>query len=148
MYNAMTIAKWFIAWAEEDEEADLSNLKLQKLLYYAQGQHLARYDAPLFGDEVVAWSTGPAVPDVYREYERFGSRNVVLPRDDQFNFADVDKPTSKFLGTVWNTYAVYAAWHLRDMIHEERPWKDHFDGQRSSIIPKDELKRHFEATRR
>ena len=39
-YLALTIAKWFVAWAEANE-AELSNLKLQKLLYYAQGYHLA-----------------------------------------------------------------------------------------------------------
>ena len=40
-YPALTIAKWFIAWAEAEDE-ELSNLKLQKLLYYAQGHYLAR----------------------------------------------------------------------------------------------------------
>jgi len=35
-YPAKTVAKWFIAWAEAEGE-ELSNLKLQKLLYYAQG---------------------------------------------------------------------------------------------------------------
>lgn len=37
MNRAMVIAKWFVAWASADQ-ADISNLKLQKLLYYAQGK--------------------------------------------------------------------------------------------------------------
>ncbi len=40
MYDALTIAKWFVAFAEANE-ADCSNLKLQKLLYFAQGHYLA-----------------------------------------------------------------------------------------------------------
>ena len=41
MYSARTIAKWFLAWSEAEEaNDDLSNLKLQKLLYYAQGHYL------------------------------------------------------------------------------------------------------------
>lgn len=46
-YSALTIAKWFVAWAEAEED-ELSNLKLQKLLYYAQGHYLACYGRPLF----------------------------------------------------------------------------------------------------
>jgi len=144
----MTIAKWFIAWAEEEDESDLSNLKLQKLLYYAQGHHLASHGTPLFKDEIQAWSHGPVVPIVYHEYKRFGSDDVVLPDDDPFEFSDIDDDTSVFLSKVWNTYGGYAAWRLRNMTHEERPWKDHFDGRRSVVIPKGELKRYFEATRR
>ncbi len=49
-YPALTIAKWFIAWAEAEDE-ELSNLKLQKLLYYAQGLNTTpiHSHAALFG---------------------------------------------------------------------------------------------------
>ncbi|MFD2419431.1 Panacea domain-containing protein [Amycolatopsis pigmentata] len=67
-YNASTVAKWFVAWAEADDEATLSNLKLQKLLYYAQGHYLALTGRPLFDDEIQAWSHGPVVPAVYRQW--------------------------------------------------------------------------------
>ena len=44
-YSALTVAKWFLWYNDkilEEEDADLiSNLKLQKLLYYAQGCYLA-----------------------------------------------------------------------------------------------------------
>jgi hypothetical protein len=64
-YPAMTIAKWFVAWAEAgDADADLSNLKLQKLLYYAQGHYLARTGTPLFPETIEA---GPTVP-LYLRY--------------------------------------------------------------------------------
>ncbi|WP_261796982.1 Panacea domain-containing protein [Corynebacterium provencense] len=38
--SAIDIAKWFVAWAEESEDADLTPLKLQKLLYYAKGVYM------------------------------------------------------------------------------------------------------------
>ncbi|MFC4854882.1 Panacea domain-containing protein [Actinophytocola glycyrrhizae] len=147
-YNAMTIAKWFIAWAEEEEGADLSNLKLQKLLYYAQGHHLAATGTPLFGEEIQAWSHGPVVPAVYHEFKHYGSHDVTLEPDDPFVFDEVDEETAEFLSKVWNTYGGYAAWRLRNMTHDERPWKDHFSGHRSVVIPKSELQQYFKSVRR
>ena len=46
--TAEDIAKYFLAKGMESDGNDLSNLKLQKLLYYAQGFHLALFDRPLF----------------------------------------------------------------------------------------------------
>jgi uncharacterized phage-associated protein len=80
----MTIAKWFIAWTGQVEEARLSNLKLQKLLYYAQGHYLATAGQPLFDDRIQAWSHGPVVPTVYHEYKKFGRDNIVLDDADDF----------------------------------------------------------------
>ena len=82
-YPALTIAKWFIAWAEAEEE-ELSNLKLQKLLYYAQGHHLAERHAPVFTEPIQAWSHGPVVPPVYHEYKRFGRTTIELADNDPF----------------------------------------------------------------
>jgi uncharacterized phage-associated protein len=95
-YSALTIAKWFIAWAEAEEE-ELSNLKLQKLLYYAQGHHLARFGHALFEEPIQAWSHGPVVPGVYHEYKWAGAGPLTLPDDDPFRWDDVDPQTSEFL---------------------------------------------------
>jgi uncharacterized phage-associated protein len=142
-YSAMTIAKWFVAWATS-EEADLSNLKLQKLLYYAQGWHLAQTGQALFGDRMQAWSHGPVVPDVYHSFKQFKTADVRLEDEDPFVWSDVDKKTSQFLIRVWNTYGEFGAWRLRNMTHEEAPWKNHFrDGERNIEIPQEDLEAFF-----
>ncbi len=142
-YDAMTIAKWFIAWAEA-EDADLSNLKLQKLLYYAQGHHLGKTSEPLFQDQIKAWSHGPVVPKVYHEFKSFGSGDIRLPDDDPFDWPDVDPETTRFLISIWNTYGEYGAWRLRSMTHQEAPWRDHFEAEYTSpTIPIEELRRYF-----
>ncbi|OQY42717.1 MAG: hypothetical protein B6240_13665 [Desulfobacteraceae bacterium 4572_87] len=53
-----------------DEEAGdlISNLKLQKLVYYAQGFYLALYDEPLFNEPIEAWTHGPVIRELYRSY--------------------------------------------------------------------------------
>jgi uncharacterized phage-associated protein len=145
MYSAMTIAKWFAAWAEA-EDADLSNLKLQKLLYYAQGHYLAAEGRPLFGDPIEAWSHGPVVSDVYHHFKGRGTSDIRLPKHDPFQWDDVDAETDEFLISVWNTYGGYSAWKLREMTHNEPPWRDHFRPGTSHLeIPRKAIKSYFTA---
>lgn len=142
-YPAATIAKWFVAYAQADE-ADVSNLKIQKLLYYAQGHHLAETGAPLFNDPIEAWSHGPVVRSVYREFKSFGSGDVQLAKGDPFRWEDVDEPTTNLLIQVWETYGQYAAWRLRAMTHSEAPWRNHFSEESADAeISQDEIKAQF-----
>lgn len=141
--DAMTIAKWLVFWAEA-EDADLSNLKLQKLLYYAQGHHLARTGAPLFEETMRAWSHGPVVQSVYHEFKQFGSADIRLPEDDKFDWSDVDTETTDFLIEIWNTYAGFGAWQLRNMTHSEAPWRKNFTpGYDNPKIPNEDLRDFF-----
>jgi uncharacterized phage-associated protein len=142
-YPALTIAKWLIAWAEAERE-ELSNLKLQKLLYYAQGYHLCERAAPLFSDQIQAWSHGPVVPQVYHQFKNSGNSSIELPPDDPFTWDEVDPVTSDFLSRVWNTYGGYSAGRLRNMTHEERPWREHWrEDERGTQIPVEEIQEYF-----
>ena len=61
-YKAIDIAKKLIFLAQQDEANGgecLTNLKLQKLLYYQQGYHLAAFGTPLFEENVESWMYGP-----------------------------------------------------------------------------------------
>jgi uncharacterized phage-associated protein len=146
-YPALTIARWFIAWAEATAE-ELSNLKLQKLLYYAQGHYLADHRTPLFTGEIQAWSHGPVVPVVYHEFKDSGSSSIILGSSDPFTWDEVDKDTAGFLGKVWNTYGGFSAGRLRSLTHQEPPWKRHWrPDERCTVIPANEIREYF-ATRR
>lgn len=144
LYDATDIAKWFVAWAE-DEEANLSNLKLQKLLYYTQGSSLGERGVPVFRDPIVAWSHGPVVVDVYHEYKHFGGQEVTLAEDADFSWDDYDSETEKLLIRVWNTYGAISAWKLRNMTHDEPPWQKHFTDVAFSSpeIPIEDLQDYF-----
>ncbi len=71
--TAHEIAKYFVSLVDEEAGDSISNLKVQKLLYYAQGGYLAFHDEPLFPEAIKAWAHGPVVPQVYHEYKQYGA---------------------------------------------------------------------------
>ena len=60
-------------------DSDLTPWKLQKLLYYAQGHHLAEFGDPLFKDDLIAWEQGPIVPRCHHQLKTGlqGNQDVV-----------------------------------------------------------------------
>ena len=61
----------------------ISNLKLQKILYYVQGYVLKETNHPAFNAEIYNWQYGPVVEEVYFEYNQFCGDDIVLKEDDR-----------------------------------------------------------------
>ncbi len=122
MASVIEVAKYFLTKCDEEAGDTISNLKLQKLLYYAQGFHLAIFGDPLFDAPIEAWRHGPAVRSVYTRYADYGGQ--ALPKPDDFDIATLDENTRDFLDEVYEVYGQYSAWRLREMTHEEPPWSD------------------------
>lgn len=122
-YNPDIIADFFRACTDPEVGDVLSNLKLQKLCYYAAGIIAAlRTDdpTPLFDGQIEAWAHGPVVPSQYRRFAQFGSGEIKEIEDFDFDtIEDVDKSV---LNDVYKFYGQYSAWKLRNMTHEEPPW--------------------------
>lgn len=90
MANVQNVAKFFIDLAQRQAEhngGDLAtNMRIQKLLYFAQGWHLARYGKPLFSAPVHAWAYGPVVPEVYERYRISGAQGLTTDGVDSSAF--------------------------------------------------------------
>ena len=134
------VANWFISRANADEEFgdNITNLKLQKLVYYAQGFNLAWYGEPLFNERIEAWTHGPVVPPLYDQYHRCGANPIPTP--EGFDPSIFDERTASLLEEVYDVYGQYSAWGLRNLTHEEPPWKD---TPRGEAIPLDKMRRFF-----
>lgn len=119
-YTAEQIAQWFINKSIMLYRANkgdlLSNMKLQKLLYYAQGSYLALTGENLFNDKILAWEHGPVIEKVYKKYKQEFAIN-------NYKDIEIDRKTSDILDMVYNTFGQYSAWKLRDMTHNETPWQ-------------------------
>ena len=139
-YNVMDIANELLKRAADNGGGDLlTNLKLQKMLYYEQGFHLAYFNEPLFNEPIEAWQYGPVVPVVYEHYKTYG-RNGIEPEESDFAFAS---PKEKALfDEVFRVYGAYSAVGLMNMTHSEMPWSSTPTGVGNEIA-QDKLKTYF-----
>lgn len=141
-YSAFEVARWFIERAASSD-AELSNLKLQKLLYYAQGRYLVTTGRPLFREPVEAWDHGPVVSDVYHACKGNGGASVAIDVTE-WPQSVVDQESKRILEAVWANEGKLDAWKLRAMTHSEPPWKLHFEaGKRHAVIPNDAIQKFF-----
>ncbi|MBI5892748.1 MAG: SocA family protein [Deltaproteobacteria bacterium] len=141
MYTCQDIAKYFLAIVDEESEELICNLKLQKLVYYAQGFHLALYDKPLFEEGIEAWAHGPVAPALYREYKTYEASGIPRPKD--IDFSKYDDETREFLNTIYKIFGQYSGWKLREFTHGESPWKDTYTKEPSGTISLEAMKEHF-----
>jgi uncharacterized phage-associated protein len=121
-YNAFDIADYFLWKAQEDNQELLSNMKLQKLVYYAQGLYLALYEKPLFEDKINAWTYGPVVESLYHSYKMHGASGI--PASPYFDPKSIDEETREFLDDVFNAFGQFSAIRLMEIAHTDQCWID------------------------
>ncbi len=138
MYQANDVAQYFINHSYNGELDDVTNLKLQKLLYYAQGYSLALLDRPLFDEDIEHWEHGTVVPCVYHEYKQY--TNQIIPSNPKFDMTIFSTNSKKILEMVCYRYAKYSAWALRNMTHKETPW---LESKPKQVISKESIKEFF-----
>ncbi|QBR84715.1 DUF4065 domain-containing protein [Legionella israelensis] len=143
MNTVYQVADYFLdkASKEEDDSEIISNLKLQKLVYYAQGFHLAMYDKPLFKEQLEAWTHGPVSPDLYHSKKQH--KNGAVDPNPNFDNSVFTKEQQELLDEIYEVYGQFSAWKLRNLTHEEDPWKKNVDSLNSNIIPHEDLKIYF-----
>lgn len=150
-HTAVDVARWFIKRNNEYSEAyggegGLSQLKLQKLLYYAQGMYMIMSlpQRQLFDDDIVAWEHGPVVPTVYYRYEQYG-RNIPYNKtsksmqpEEEYTEEDI-----RILNQVFEQFAQYSGWKLKNMSQNEQPWKC---TEKNQVIPASVIFKYFNET--
>lgn len=97
---------------------EATTMKLQKLLYYAQGWHLAWDEKPLFSSPIQAWANGPVVPEIFAQHRgRFEVSE--WPSGNSQALSASEKET---VDAVLEGYGHLTGQQLGDKTHGERPW--------------------------
>lgn len=126
--DAYSVADFFVSRFQQAGEP-ITNLKLQKLLYYAQGWFLALKNTPLFPERVEAWPHGPVVPPVYGHFKSY-QWNPITGNAPEPNLAIEIRA---HLQEIMEVYGVHGAYYLEKLSHQEKPWLD----ARSDLGPTD-----------
>ncbi|AWI33728.1 Panacea domain-containing protein [Helicobacter apodemus] len=110
--EAMEIAKYFLFLARNREAGNtISNLKIQKMLYYAQGYSLCLFEKPLFSDRIEAWKHGPVVKTIYKQFKKYGLDSISFDELSNFNTDSIanNKEIQELLVFIFNKYGSMSA---------------------------------------
>lgn len=100
-------------------------LKLHKLLYLAQGHHLAAFGTPLYGEQLEAWEHGPVVAALWRETKH--DLPIADPREATSTPLALTEAELNSIGFVVARYGAMTGRDLEDLTHQQAPWKDAWD---------------------
>lgn len=140
---ATDVANYMI-YLLNDSCDDLTNMKLNKLLYYAQGYSLKQRGCPLFDDTIEAWQHGPVVPSVYHHYKN--NHDDPIHQWDEKRLDAIDEESKELIFNVAKKYSEYTAIALRNMTHSPKgPWSQCYkDDEKYVIIPTGLIKDYFD----
>lgn len=113
------------------DRAELTNLKLNKLVYFAQAVFLRKYGEPLFDDEIQAWAYGPVEPMVYYAFNQFGSGVIRGSRETP----DLSERAVGVVREVMDTFGRLTAFDLVRISHRDgSAWKSVYEPRANNPI--------------
>ena len=144
MYPYGIIADYFI-WKTSDVGSLITNLKLQKLLYYTQAWYITLYGEPLIEEDLEAWVHGPAIPECYREYKKFAWHPI---NKKTISRPQLSPKVVEHLEEIANIYMIKDAYELELLSHSENPWIQARNGlpldkASHNIVKLDDMKKYY-----
>lgn len=140
MYPALEVARYVI-WYCQQMNYIVSNLKLQKILYFLQAEFLVVRNSPCFNETIEAWTFGPVVPEVYKEYKMFGNAHIPCADSaDDFNIEECDRD---LINGIIDTCSRYTASQLVDLTHSQSPWINAYEPYQNNPITQESIRDFF-----
>lgn len=144
MATAIDVADFFVDLANHTVDENMTNLRVNKMLYYAQAYSLVRFGKPLFSEDIQAWKYGPVVPSVYHTFQRFRYDPIRAVSEDYSPDVFTADEIALLLD-VAREYGQYSSSKLIDMTHEAGgPWDQVYcPDELNTVIPTASIKEWF-----
>ena len=145
MQKALAVADYFLRNLDRTSGETVTQLKLQKLLYYTQVWSLVLRDKPIFRESIEAWTHGPVVRDVWEVFKHHKYNSIPEPTAPPAFF---DESEEAVLREVIRVYGSLNAKHLERLTHSEMPWQKARIGVKpnqksSTIIAEEDIKHYY-----
>ena len=115
MEKTMCVAKALYDMYYEQSGVHMDEMKMHKLMYFAQRESLMYNNEPLFDGTFYGWKYGPVLKAVRSAY----MSDTLLSK----SFEKVSDDTMKLLKSVLERYGSLSSWKLSSLSHEEFSWK-------------------------
>lgn len=154
-YNVLDVARYIIN-RENEKGHNISNLKLQKMLYFVQATFLVNENKSCFNEEIEAWDFGPVVPSVYHEFKRYGSRSIPYinkyidltngiweSKEKEFDMNIISKEDQYVIDKMVDECSEYTANQLVEITHSQSPWMDSYVRGWNNVISRESICNFF-----
>ncbi|ALQ36894.1 Panacea domain-containing protein [Fusobacterium hwasookii] len=121
-YDALDIAKYIIRWCDKNN-LRITNLQLQKILFFIQKESIKRRGYGIFSNRIEAWQYGPVIPDVFYKFAGFGAMKIVLYEDYVNGFSktsyddEIDNNSKEIIENILKEYIHISPWDLVEKSH-------------------------------
>jgi uncharacterized phage-associated protein len=147
-YSALAVANAFIELSKRDD-ITVTNMKLQKLVYFAHGFALALNHEELFKEPIHAFQWGPVIPELYNAVKHYGSGRITEQIPIPFGEPEIDLDSPNDIAaiivkSVWKKYGKYTAAQLSTLTHlPGTPWNDVWSVKEYGVIPNDLIRSYY-----
>lgn len=125
-YTALQISQYII----KHTKGSVSNLKLQKMLFYAQVEYIQKYKESLFEDSIEAWRHGPVIREVYRTFKKYMSSPIPVDAQElsetKIDEFLLDQNAVTIVQDVILKTQEIDPWKLVTKTHNTSAWKDNY----------------------
>lgn len=157
-YDVLDVSRYIINYSNKMDYG-ISNLKLQKVLYFVQAYFLTQTKHPCFNEKIEAWDFGPVVPVAYSEFKGFAGMDIptvksyiAFDENDIWNtkrieFEEncIDNEDKVLINKVVDKFSEYSATDMVKLTQHQTPWFDAVSSQ-SNEITNESIFKYFTGT--
>ncbi|MGL5413340.1 Panacea domain-containing protein [Cetobacterium sp.] len=136
-YNVIQIVDYILT------KKKMTNLRLQKILYFVQAFSLVSLDKPMFNEEINAWEYGPVVKEVYDKYKYWGAEEI--PSPEYFSDFFWDDKDRELIDEVLEGLENMSSFDLVELTHSYPTWIENYEKNKSNKISKEKIKEYHES---
>ncbi|EPB2574095.1 Panacea domain-containing protein [Campylobacter jejuni] len=137
MVSALDLAKYILKRSNKE----LSNLELQKTLYFTELDYIKKFNEHLIEDEFEAWRYGPVSREVYCEYRNYGANSIDKPEQENLS-SILDKDELDVIDNAIKECNKETYWNLVEKSHKKGgAWEKSFKEGSKEAIKKELIKK-------
>lgn len=123
IYDVLDVSEYVLSYCETKGKP-ISNLKLQKILFYIQCEYIRQKKRLLFDNQMECWTYGICIPDSYLHYASWSSTDIFgVKLIEGISF---DDETKRIMNRVIDQYIDWKVWYLVELNQQEKIWRDNF----------------------
>lgn len=145
MENDIIKDAYYLVGLYKKDSKVVTQLHIQKLMFLFEAYYMNVTNKPyLYQCEFKAWNFGPVATKLYNRFKVYGKNDIVLTQEQIEEGNSIPEEIKELLQKLYDAFKDYTAMQLVNFTHaEDSPWKEAWEKEEYSVIPKEKMKEWF-----